>query len=95
MGMWVGRGRKARRCYGFDEISLVPGDVTINPNEVDTSWQLGPMQIKVPIIGVIIASERSGRLFTSSANLPARSTVRGDTPCSWAKTSAVNLGPSF
>jgi len=50
MGMWVGRGRKARRCYGFDEISLVPGDVTINPNEVDTSWQLGPMQIEVPII---------------------------------------------
>jgi len=32
MGMWVGRGRKARRCYGFDEIALVPGEVTINPN---------------------------------------------------------------
>ena len=35
MGMWVGRGRKARRCYGFDEIALVPGRTTINPNEVD------------------------------------------------------------
>ena len=21
MGMWVGIGRKARRCYGFDEIA--------------------------------------------------------------------------
>ena len=41
MGMWVGRGRKARRCYGFDEIALVPGSVTINPNEVDTSWEMG------------------------------------------------------
>ena len=39
MGMWVGRGRKARRCYGFDEIALVPGEVTVNPNEVDSSWQ--------------------------------------------------------
>jgi len=32
MGMWVGRGRKARVAYGFDDIALVPGTVTINPN---------------------------------------------------------------
>ncbi len=50
MGMWLGRGRKARRCYGFDEIALVPGSVTINPNEVDTSWQIGNKKFKVPII---------------------------------------------
>ena len=50
MGMWVGRGRKARRCYGFDEIALVPGDITINPNEVDTSWEIGNLKFKVPIL---------------------------------------------
>ncbi len=50
MGMWVGRGRKARRCYGFDEIALVPGNMTINPNEVDTSWELGGKTYKVPIL---------------------------------------------
>ncbi len=50
MGMWLGRGRKARRCYGFDEIALVPGAVTINPNEVDTSWRIGDRKFKVPII---------------------------------------------
>lgn len=50
MGMWVGRGRKARRCYGFDEIALVPGDITINPDEVDTSWSIGGKTFKVPII---------------------------------------------
>ena len=50
MGMWVGRGRKARRCYGFDEIALVPGNITINPNEVDTSWELGKKKYKVPIL---------------------------------------------
>jgi len=50
MGMWVGRGRKARRCYGFDEIALVPGSVTINPNEVDTSWEMGRKKYKVPIL---------------------------------------------
>ncbi|MBN1586864.1 MAG: GuaB3 family IMP dehydrogenase-related protein [Candidatus Omnitrophica bacterium] len=50
MGMWIGRGRKARRCYGFDEIALVPGSVTINPNEVDTSWKLGGRKFDVPIL---------------------------------------------
>lgn len=40
MGMWIGRNRKARVTYGFDEIALVPGAVTINPNEVDITWQI-------------------------------------------------------
>ncbi len=50
MGLWVGRGRKARQCYGFDEVALVPGTVTINPAEVDTSWKIRDLTFKVPIL---------------------------------------------
>ncbi|MBM3252698.1 MAG: GuaB3 family IMP dehydrogenase-related protein [Candidatus Omnitrophica bacterium] len=50
MGEFIGRERKARRCYGFDEIALVPGSITINPNEVDTNWQIGSKKYKVPIM---------------------------------------------
>ena len=56
MGMWIGRNRKARVTYGFDEIALVPGEVTINPNEVDTSFEIPrpggqePLKLKIPII---------------------------------------------
>ncbi len=50
MGEWIGINRKARRCYGFDEIALVPGEVTINPNEVDTSWEIDGRKFRVPII---------------------------------------------
>lgn len=50
MGEWIGRGRKARRAYGFDEIALVPGNVTVNPDEVDTHWVLGRKRYSVPII---------------------------------------------
>ena len=55
MGMWIGRNRKARVTYGFDEIALVPGDVTINPNEVDISFRLPrrdaePIKLNVPIL---------------------------------------------
>ncbi|MFN2477272.1 MAG: GuaB3 family IMP dehydrogenase-related protein [Chthoniobacterales bacterium] len=55
MGMWIGRNRKARVTYGFDEIALVPGRITINPNEVDTTWRLPrrdaePLEFKIPIL---------------------------------------------
>src|SRR2546426_2646177 len=55
MGMWIGRNRKARVTYGFDEIALVPGDVTLNPNEVDTSFQIpcpdgSTITLKIPVI---------------------------------------------
>jgi IMP dehydrogenase len=53
--MWIGRNRKARVTYGFDEIALVPGEVTINPNEVDTSFRIprndgSAITLKIPII---------------------------------------------
>ncbi len=47
---YIGVERKARRCYGFDEIALVPGRVTIDPTDVDTSWSIGGKKIRVPII---------------------------------------------
>lgn len=50
MGMYVGVGRKARRCYGFDEVALVPGDVTVNPNETDASWEIAGLRIEIPIM---------------------------------------------
>ncbi|MCI0748797.1 MAG: GuaB3 family IMP dehydrogenase-related protein [Verrucomicrobia subdivision 3 bacterium] len=55
MGMWIGRNRKARVTYGFDEIALVPGEITINPAEVNTSFQIprkdaDPIILKIPII---------------------------------------------
>jgi IMP dehydrogenase len=54
MGMWIGRNRKARVTYGFDEIALVPGRITINPNEVDTTFRLPrkdaeALELKIPI----------------------------------------------
>ena len=47
---FIGVERKARRCYGFDEIALVPGKFTINPEEVDTSWEIDGKRYNVPIL---------------------------------------------
>jgi IMP dehydrogenase len=50
MADWIGIGRRARRCYGFDEVALVPGTVTVNPGEVDTTFILDKYKFSVPIM---------------------------------------------
>ncbi len=50
MGEWIGIGRRARRCYGFDEIALAPGRITLDPRDVDASWSFAGKKFNVPII---------------------------------------------
>jgi IMP dehydrogenase len=50
MAEWIGINRRARRCYGFDEVALVPGSQTVNPNEVDTSFKFNGKNFKIPIL---------------------------------------------
>ncbi len=75
MGMWIGRNRKARVTYGFDEIALVPGEITINPNEVDTSFQIPrpggqePLKLKIPIIASAMDGVTNVRFCVEMAKL--------------------------
>ncbi len=50
MAFFIGKDREARRAYGFDEISLVPSLVTVNPDEVDVTTKIGSAALKIPII---------------------------------------------
>jgi len=75
MGMWIGRNRKARVTYGFDEIALVPGEITINPNEVDTSFVIPrpgdqePLRLKIPIIASAMDGVTNVRFCIEMAKL--------------------------
>jgi len=46
----IGRGKTARRAYGIDEIALVPGTRTLDPSLADTTWRIGNIERKIPII---------------------------------------------
>ena len=75
MGMWIGRNRKARVTYGFDEIALVPGEITINPNEVDTAFEIPrpnggePLKLKIPIIASAMDGVTNVRFCIEMARL--------------------------
>ena len=51
MEVEIGRGKKARRAYGFDDIAIVPSRRTRDPDDVDISWTLGPYRFELPLLG--------------------------------------------
>ena len=42
--------RELRRTYGFEEVAIVPGDVTTNPELSNPTFTLGPYQFTIPIM---------------------------------------------
>ena len=38
MDIQLGRSKTVRRAYGIDEIALVPGGRTVDPEVTDTRW---------------------------------------------------------
>src|ERR1700755_1926799 len=50
MEVEIGRGKKARRAYGFDDVAIVPSRRTRDPDDVDTTWTLGPYRFELPLL---------------------------------------------
>ena len=42
--------KEMERTYGFDEVALVPGDTTVNPDQTDISFVLGDLTFSIPIL---------------------------------------------
>ncbi|MCX6390175.1 MAG: GuaB3 family IMP dehydrogenase-related protein [Actinomycetes bacterium] len=65
MDIEIGRGKKARRAYGFDDIAIVPSRRTRDPDDVDISWTLGPYRFELPLL----ASALDGVVSPATAGL--------------------------
>ncbi len=50
MEIEIGRGKKARRAYGFDDIAIVPSRRTRDAEDVDIAWRLGPHLLELPLL---------------------------------------------
>jgi IMP dehydrogenase len=65
MEIEIGRGKKARRAYGFDDIAIVPSRRTRDPDDVDISWTLGPYRFELPLL----ASAMDGVVSPATARI--------------------------
>lgn len=50
MEIEIGKGKKGRRAYGFDDIAIVPSRRTRDPEDVDISWELGSHGFALPML---------------------------------------------
>src|ERR671939_298209 len=68
MEIEIGRGKKARRAYGFDDVAIVPSRRTRDPDDVDISWTLGPYRFELPLL----ASAMDGVVSPETAGIVGR-----------------------
>src|SRR3977135_165384 len=68
MEIEIGRGKKGRRAYGFDDIAIVPSRRTRDPDDIDISWKLGPYQFELPML----ASAMDGVVSPETAGIVGR-----------------------
>ena len=48
--MTIPKFKQLRRSYGFDEVAIVPGDVTINPDQTNIDFKIENFTFSIPII---------------------------------------------
>jgi IMP dehydrogenase len=46
----IGRSKRARQAYGFDDIALVPSRRTRDPEDVSIDWQIDAYQLRLPFL---------------------------------------------
>ena len=42
--------KELRRSYGFDEVAIVPGDATVNPDQTNIDLKIENITLSIPII---------------------------------------------
>lgn len=55
----IGRGKRARRAYTFDDIAVVPARRTRDPRDVRVGWQIDAYHVDMPVMGAPMDSVMS------------------------------------
>ncbi len=59
MDIQIGRAKRGRRAYSFDDIAIVPSRRTRDPEEVSVAWQIDAYRFEIPIIAAPMDSVMS------------------------------------
>lgn len=55
----IGRAKRARRAYSFDDIAIVPSRRTRDPEEVSVAWQIDAYRFEIPVVAAPMDSVMS------------------------------------
>ncbi|HEX6917400.1 MAG TPA: GuaB3 family IMP dehydrogenase-related protein [Phycicoccus sp.] len=65
----IGRGKRGRRAYSFDDIAIVPSRRTRDPEEVSVGWQIDAYHFEIPVIAAPMDSVVSPDTAIALGNL--------------------------
>jgi IMP dehydrogenase len=74
----LGGNKRARRAYGFDEVSLVPAPITVDPRDIDTGWQIGKFRFDIPVIAAAMDASVNPRIAVEMHSLGGFAVLNGD-----------------
>jgi len=55
----IGRGKRGRRAYSFDDVAVVPSRRTRDPEEVNVGWQIDAYHVDLPVLAAPMDSVMS------------------------------------
>ena len=55
----IGRGKRGRRAYTFDDVAVVPSRRTRDPEEVSVAWQIDAYRFEIPVVAAPMDSVMS------------------------------------
>ena len=70
--------KELERSYGFDEVAIVPGDVTINPEMASTQMSIGPYSFDSPVIASAMDGSVSPRFATLMHEMGGLGALNGE-----------------
>jgi len=71
--MSIPKFKELERAYGFDEVAIVPGDVTVNPDQTNVEFKVRDLTFKIPIVAAAmdaVVDPDFAILFSKAGGLP-------------------------
>ena len=70
--------KELERSYGFDEVAIVPGQVTINPELTSTKMTIGDLEFEIPIMASAMDGAVSPRFAARMHELGGLAVLNGE-----------------
>ncbi len=71
--MSIPKFKELERAYGFDEVAIVPGDVTVNPDQTNIEFKVRDITFPIPIVAAAmdaVVDPDFAILFSKAGGLP-------------------------
>ncbi|WP_407341453.1 GuaB3 family IMP dehydrogenase-related protein [Pengzhenrongella phosphoraccumulans] len=65
----IGRGKRGRRAYSFDDVAVVPSRRTRDPEDVSVGWQIDAYHFELPVMAAPMDSVMSPATAVALGNL--------------------------